>query len=81
MSVSLPSDKLVEIQQLVHSLLQRQPLTVHQVMSILGNTTICNSGHVQLCQLWHVIWSDMLNVYHCPANLFLSVHLSVQAHY
>ena len=35
MSVSLPPDKLWEIQQLVPSLLHMQPGTVHQVMSLL----------------------------------------------
>ena len=35
MSVSLPSDKLLEIKELTYSLL-RQPITVHQVMSFLG---------------------------------------------
>ena len=33
MSVSLPPDKLADIQQLALSLLQTQPVTVHQVMS------------------------------------------------
>ena len=30
---SLQSDKLLDIQQMAHSLLWRQPVTVHQVMS------------------------------------------------
>ena len=30
MSVSLPSDKLLEVQHLAHSLLQRQPVIVHE---------------------------------------------------
>ena len=39
MSVSLPSDKVADIQQLVLSLLQNQPVTVHWVMSFLGKAT------------------------------------------
>ena len=36
MSVSLPPDKLADIKQLALSLLQTQPVTVHQVISFLG---------------------------------------------
>ena len=36
MSVSLPADKLVDIQQLALSFLQNQHVTVHRVMSFLG---------------------------------------------
>ena len=36
MSVSLPSDKVADIQQLALSLLQSQCVTVHRVMSFLG---------------------------------------------
>ena len=59
MSESLPSDKLLEIKQLPHCLLQRQPVTFHQVMSFWSKTTFCANGHAQLCQLCH---SDVLNV-------------------
>ena len=45
-SVILPTDKILEMLQLAHSLFQMQPVTVHQVMSSLGKT----SRHVQL---WH----------------------------
>ena len=41
MLVSLLSDKLPELQQLTYSVLQMQPVTVHQVMSFLGKTTFC----------------------------------------
>ena len=71
MSVSLPSDKLLEIQQLVHSFLKKQPITVHQVISFLCKTTFHSSGYVQLCQLCCVIQSDMLHVYHSPAHLYV----------
>ena len=50
MSISLPSDKLLEIQHLVHSLLQKQPVTVHWIISFLGKTNFCANGHAQLCQ-------------------------------
>ena len=47
-SVSLPSYKCIEIQHLAHALLPRQPVTVCQAMSFLGETTFCTSGHAQL---------------------------------
>ena len=68
MSVSLPTDKFLQIQHLAHSLLQRQPVTVHHIMSFLCKTTFCASGLVQLCQFCHVIQSDMFNVYHSLAH-------------
>ena len=71
MSVSLPSDKLLEILKLAHSLLQRQPVAVHQDMSFLGKTAFCAYGHAQLFQLGCVIQCDVLNVYHSPAHLFV----------
>ena len=79
MSISLPSDKLTETNQLAHTLLQRQPITVHQVMSFLGKSTLCANGHAQHCQLCCVIQSAMLNVYHSPVQLYLSLHLSLAA--
>ena len=48
MSVSLPPEKLADIQQLTLSLLLTQPVTVHQFMSILGKANFCASGHSQL---------------------------------
>ena len=36
MSVCLPSDKHLEIEQLAYSLLQTQPVTVHHIMSCFG---------------------------------------------
>ena len=41
-------------------------------MSFLGKTTFWASGHAQLCWLCYGIQSDILNVYHCPTDLFLS---------
>ena len=67
-SLSLPSDKLLEIQQLAHSLLQRQPVAVHQAMSFLGKAIFCANGLAQLCQLCSVIQSSMLNVYHSSVH-------------
>ena len=52
MSVSLPPDKLADIQQLAHSLLQTQTVTVHWVMSFLGKTIFCASGHSPLWRLF-----------------------------
>ena len=71
MSVSLPPDKLADIQQLAFSLLQSQHVTVCQVMSFLGKANFCTNGHSQLWHLCHVIQSDMLHVYHSPTHLFL----------
>ena len=59
MSVSLPSNKCIEIQQLAHALLLSQPI-------------LCAHGHAQLCQLCHVIQSDMLSLYQSPTHLFIS---------
>ena len=51
MSVSLPLDKLAEIQQLALSLLQTPHVTVCKVMSFLGKANFCTNGH---SQLWHL---------------------------
>ena len=75
----LPSEKLLEIQQLAHDLLQRKSVKVYWVMSFLGKTTFCASGHTQFYQLCHVIQSDMLIVYHLKDHFFLSFHLSLPA--
>ena len=55
MSVSLSSDRLLEIKQLAYSLMWSHPFTVCQVMSHLGNTPFCANGYAQLCQLFHVV--------------------------
>ena len=78
-NVSLLSDKCLEMQHLAPGLLLRQPITVHMVMSFHGKTTFCANRHAQLCQLYHVIQSDMLTVYHSLTQLFLSHHLSLLA--
>ena len=79
MSVSLPPDKLADIQQLALSLLWTPHVTVHMVMSFLGKANFCTNGHSQLWHLCHVIQSDMLSVYHSPAQLFLHVHFSLSS--
>ena len=76
MSVSLPLDKLAEIQQLALALLWTPHVTVHKVMSFLGKANFCTNGHSQLRCLCHVIQSDMLSVYHSPIQLFSRVHFS-----
>ena len=48
-------------------------------MSFLGKTTFCTSGHAQPCWLCWVIQSDMLNIYHSPTHMFLSLCLSLPA--
>ena len=70
MSVSLPPDKLTDIQQLALSLLQTQPVTVHCVMA---------TPH--LWRLCHVIQSDIFTVYHSPTHLFSPVDFSFSALY
>ena len=76
MSVSLPPDKLADIQQLALSLLHTPHVTVRKVMSFLGKANFCINGHSQLWRLCRVIQSDMLSVYHSPTHLFSRVHFS-----
>ena len=70
-SVSLPPNKLADIQQLALSLLQSQHVTVCRVMSFLGKANFYTNGHSQLQHLCCVILSDMLHVHHSPTHLFL----------
>ena len=79
MSVSLPPDKLADIQQLALSLLQTTHVTVCKVMSFLGKANFCTNGHSQLHHLCCVIQSDMLSVYHSPMQLFSHVHFSISS--
>ena len=79
MSVSLPCDKLADIQQLALSLLQTPHVTVCRVMSFLGEANICTNGHSQLQHLGCVIQSGMLSVYLSPTQLFLHVHFSLSS--
>ena len=79
MSVSLPPDKLADIQQLVLSLLQNQHITVHRVMSFLGKANFCTNDHSQLWLLCCVIQSDMLTIYNSPTHLFSHVHFSLSS--
>ena len=79
MSVSLPPDKLADIQQLALSLLQSQYVTVHRVMSFLGKAKFCTDGHSQLQCLCCVIKSDMLHVYHSPNHLFSYIHFPLSS--
>ena len=79
MSVSLPPDKLADIQQLALSLLWTPHVTVCKVMSFLGKANFCTNGHSQLHHLCHVIQSDILCVYHSPTQLFSCVHFSLSS--
>ena len=79
MSVSLPPDKLADIQQLALSLLQTPHVTVYKVMSFLGKANFCTNGHSQLHCLCCVIQSDMLSVYHSPIQLSSCVHFSLSS--
>ena len=74
MSVSLPPDKLADIQWLALSLLQTPHVTVHRVMSFFGKANFCTISHSQSWHLCHVIQSDMLCVYHSSTHLFFCVH-------
>ena len=76
MLVSLPPDKLADIQQLALSLLRTPHVTVCKVRSFLGKANFCTNGHSQLQCLCRVIQSDMLSVYHSPTQLFLHAHFS-----
>ena len=73
MSVSLPLDKLADIQQLALSLLWTPHVTVHRVISFLGKAKFCTNGHSQLWSLHCLIQSDMLQVYYSPTHLFSHV--------
>ena len=79
MSVSLPPDKLADIQQLALSLLQTPHVTVCKVMSFLGKAKFCTNGHSQLLCLCCVIQSEMLSVYYSPTQLFSCVHFSLSS--
>ena len=79
MSVSLPPDRLAEIQQLALSLLQTPHVTVCRVMSFSSKASLCTNGHSQLQHLCHVIQSDMLHVYHSPTQLFSCVHFCLSS--
>ena len=79
MSVSLPPDKLADIQQLALSLLQNQHVMVCRVMSFWGEANFYTNGHSQLWHLCCVIQSDMLHVYHSSTHLFSWVHFSLSS--
>ena len=79
MSVSLPPDKLADIQQLALSVLWTPHVTVLWVMSFLGKAKFCTNGHYHLQHLCCVIQSDMLCVYHSPTQLFSCVHFSLSS--
>ena len=79
MSVSLPPDKLANIQWLALSLLWTQYVTVCRVMYCLGKANFCTNGHSQLQYLCCVIQYDMLHDYHSSTHLFSCVHLSVSS--
>ena len=79
MSVSLPPDKLADIQQLALSLLQTTHVTVHRVMSFLDKANFCTNSHSQLHHLCCAIQHDMLSVYHSPMQLFSHVHFSLSS--
>ena len=79
MSVSLVSHKCLDKQQLTHSLLLGQPVTVPTVCILFSPDPLlfqwtCTALPVMLCHsAWHV---DCL---HSPSHLFISFHLSLQA--
>ena len=75
-SVSLPPDKLDDIQQLAFSLLQSQHVTVYRVILFLGKANFCTNGHSQLWHLCCVIQSDTLHAHHSPTHLCSHVHFS-----
>ena len=77
MSVSLPPDKLADIQHLALSLFWAPHVTICRVMSFLDKANFCTNDHSQLQHLCHVIQSDMLHVYHSPTQLFSHVLFSL----
>ena len=79
MLVSLPPDKLTDMQQLALSLLQTHPVTVCWVMTFLGKANFCAICHPHLQRKCHVILSDMLTVYDSPTHLSSAVCFSFSA--
>ena len=79
MSVSLPPDKLADIQQLALPLLQTPHVTILQVMSFLSKANFCTNGHSHLQCLCHVIQSDMLCLYYSPTQLSSCVHFCLSS--
>ena len=78
MSVSLPPDKLADIQQLALPCC-RLYMLVCMLMSFLGKPNFCTNGHSQFCHLCCVIQSDMLSVYHSLTQLFSCVQFSISS--
>ena len=79
MSVSLPPDKLADIQQLALSLLLGQYVTILKVMSFLGKANFCTNGHSEMWCLCCVIQSDTLHVYHFLNHLFSHIYFSLSS--
>ena len=75
MSISLPTNSLLEIHQLVLLSCSYIP-SGH---AYLGKTKFCANTHTQLCHLCHVIQINMLRVYHCPTYVFCSLYFSFSA--
>ena len=69
MSVSLPSDKLFEAYELVHSLLWSQPITLFQIMCFWTRPILVPMD-MHTFPLRHIIQSNMLNVYHSLFHAF-----------
>ena len=74
--MSLPPDKFLEMQQLVHSLLQRLAVLSPSGYVLFEQDLFCAKRHALICQLCCFIQSGMLNVYHSPAHLFPSLSMS-----
>ena len=62
MSISLPTNKLLETQQLALSLFQMQSFTVCQVMCLVGQGHFYANRYAQFCGLCHVIQNDLLTI-------------------
>ena len=73
MSVSFPPDMLADIQQLALSLLQTQPVTIHQVMSFLGKTSFVPMASPNCRDCVVSFRVTLLTVYHSPTHLFSSI--------
>ena len=80
MSLSLPSDKLLVIQQLALFLLQTQPSTVYWDMSFFCISPILCQQICSTLLIAYLIQSDMLNVYHSPAHLIFAFHFFLVLH-
>ena len=73
-SLSLVTNKLLEIWKLDLSLLQTLIFINHLIRSFFIKANFCASGHALLHYLCHLIQTDRLPFYHSPADIFHALY-------